>query len=137
MKWGWGLGGLVGGGLAAALAVGALAAGRGTALQAPPSWAALGGREWTRYAPGEKQAYVAGFLAGGAVADAERAGAQDTAALRRVVDSLFRGGGLRFPFGHVVYATQLDEFYWWDNHVPVPLYLALRDVNVRLKRQGQ
>jgi hypothetical protein len=49
------------------------------------------------------------------------------------VDSLYRVGGLRFPFGHMVYATQLDEFYWWDNHVPTPLYLALRDINGRLK----
>jgi hypothetical protein len=34
-----------------------------------------------------------------------------------------------------VYVSQLDDFYWWENHVPVPLYLALRDVNLRLKRQ--
>jgi hypothetical protein len=51
------------------------------------------------------------------------------------VDSLYRGGALRFPFGHMVYATQLDEFYWWDNHVPIPLYLALSSINRRLKGQ--
>jgi hypothetical protein len=59
----------------------------------------------------------------------------DTAAIRRAVDSLYRDGALRFPFGHMVYATQLDEFYWWDNHVPIPLYLALSSINQRLRQQ--
>ena len=56
----------------------------------------------------------------------------DAAALRRTVGSLYRVGGPLYPFGQMVYVTQLDEFYWWDNHVPTPLYLALRDINVRL-----
>jgi len=119
----------------AVTAVAAFAAGRATASQAERGWLAYDGREWTPFAPREKQVYVAGFLAGGALADAERVAPGDSAALRRGVDSLARGGVLRFPFGQVVYATQLDEFYWWDNHIPVPLYLALRDVNRRLKRQ--
>jgi len=37
----------------------------------------------------------------------------------------------------MVYATQLDEFYWWANHVPTPLYLALRDINGRLKGKDE
>jgi len=44
---------------------------------------------------------------------------------------------LRFPFGQMVCATQLDEFYWWDNHVPTPLYLALRDINGRLQGKDE
>jgi hypothetical protein len=36
----------------------------------------------------------------------------------------------------MVYATQLDEFSW-DNHVPTPLYLALRDINGRLKGKDE
>ncbi len=132
-SWGWAALGLavvagVGGG------AGGFAAGR-LAAQAERRWPAYDGREWAQLAPREKHALVTGFLIGGALADAERAGVTDSAGLHRSVDSLFSGGNLRFPFGHVVYATQLDEFYWWDNHIPVPLYLALRDVNVRLKRQ--
>jgi len=119
----------------AVTAVAAFVAGRATAHQAERGWRAYDGREWAQFAPKEKQAYVAGFLAGGALADAEQVAPGDSAALRRGLDSLARGGVLRFPFGHFVYANQLDEFYWWDNHVPVPLYLALRDVNRRLKRQ--
>ena len=134
----WWLGG--GGGAAALLAV--MLTGGLTASQDERRWVALDGRDWSQFAPREKRAYVAGFLAGVGLADGEQEGkaggtaaSPDSAALRRTVDSLYRVGGLRFPFGHMVYATQLDEFYWWDNHVPTPLYLALRDINGRLKRQ--
>src|SRR2546422_140125 len=59
----------------------------------------------------------------------------DTTVIRTMVDSLYRAGALQFPFGHMVYANQLDEFYWWDNHVPIPLYLALSSINQRLRQQ--
>ncbi len=95
-------------------------------------WVAYDGREWAQFEPREKRAYVAGFLAGAAGATSA---ATDTAVVRRVVDSLYRAGALRFPFGHMVYANQLDEFYWWDNHVSVPLYLALWSINQRLRKQ--
>jgi hypothetical protein len=113
---------LLGGGLV----VGARAA------QEPRRWVTLDGRDWTQFAPKEKQAYVAGFLAGAADAAANNS---DTAVIRRTVDSLYRAGALQFPFGHMVYANQLDEFYWWDNHVPTPLYLALSSINQRLREQ--
>jgi hypothetical protein len=104
---------------------------RAGAGQEPRRWAALDGRDWTRFVPREKEAYVAGFLAGAANAGAR---SSDTAAIRTTVDSLSRAGALQFPFGHMVYANQLDEFYWWDNHVPVPLYLALPTINQRLRQ---
>ncbi|HMG17139.1 MAG TPA: hypothetical protein VK573_00335 [Gemmatimonadales bacterium] len=128
-RWGLAAGGAA---LLAAVLTGGL-----TASQGERRWVALDGRDWSQFAPREKRAYVAGFLAGVGLADGEQKGgaSPDTAAVRRAVDSLYRVGGLRFPFGHMVYATQLDEFYWWDNHVPTPLYLALRDINGRLKRQ--
>jgi hypothetical protein len=97
--------------------------------QEPRRWVTLDGRDWTAFAPKEKQAYVAGFLAGAAEAAAS---SRDSAVIRRTVDSLYRAGALPFPFGHMVYANQLDEFYWWDNHVPVPLYVALSSINQRL-----
>ena len=113
--------------LSAGLAVGAHAA------QEPRRWATLDGRDWTQFAPKEKQAYVAGFLAGAAVGGARNG---DTAVIRTTVDSLNRTRGLQFPLGHMVYATQLDEFYWWDNHIPIPLYLALPGINQRLQQQA-
>ena len=130
---------LVGGGGGAALLAAVLTGGL-TASQGERRWVALDGHDWSQFAPREKRAYVAGFLAGVGLADGERragGASPDTAVLRRTVDSLYRMGGLGFPFGHMVYATQLDEFYWWENHVPTPLYLALRDINTRLKGQDE
>jgi hypothetical protein len=100
-----------------------------SASEQPPRWTALDGRDWTQFAPKEKEAYVAGFLGGAANAAVTTS---DTAVIRATVDSLYRAGALQFPFGHMVYANQLDEFYWWENHVPTPLYLALSAINQRL-----
>ena len=124
------------GAAAIAVVVGAALLGGGlvvaaSAAQEPRRWSTLDGRDWTQFAPKEKEAYVAGFLAGAANAAASTS---DTAAIRTTVDSLYRTGALQFPFGHMVYANQLDEFYWWDNHVPIPLYLALSAVNQRLRQ---
>ena len=102
-----------------------------SAAENPPRWSALDGRDWTQFAPKEKEAYVAGFLAGAANAAVSTS---DTAVIRTTVDSLYRTGALQFPFGHLVYANQLDEFYWWDNHIPTPLYLALSAINQRLRQ---
>lgn len=114
----------------AALLGGALVMGA-SAAQEPRRWTALDGRDWTQFAPKEKEAYVAGFLAGAANAAARTS---DTAAVRTTVDSLYQTGALQFPFGPRVYTNQLDEFYWWDNHVPIPLYLALSSINQRLRQ---
>ena len=103
---------------------------RASAAEQPRRWTALDGRDWTQFAPKKKEAYVADFLAGAANAAVST---RDTAVIRATVDSLYRTGALQFPFGHMVYANQLDEFYWWDNHVPTPLYLALSAINQRLR----
>src|SRR5438093_9772584 len=87
-----------------------------SAAQEPRRWVTLDGRDWTQFAPKEKQAYVAGFLAGAADAAASNS---DTAVIRTTVDSLSLAGALQFPFVHMVYANQLDELYWWDNHVSI------------------
>jgi hypothetical protein len=123
---------------AAAMAVaGAALLGAGLAdaraAQEPRRWVMLDGRDWTQFAPQQKQAYVAGFLAGAAAVATSN---PDTAVIRATVDSLYQAGGLRFPLGHMVYATQLDEFYWWDNHIPIPLYLALSSINQRMNQHG-
>jgi hypothetical protein len=114
----------------AALLGGGLGVGASAAEEAR-RWTTLDGRDWTQFMPKEKEAYVAGFLAGAANAAASTS---DTAVIRKTVDSLYRAGALQFPFGHMVYANQLDEFYWWDNHIPVPLYLALSTINQRLRK---
>jgi hypothetical protein len=111
--------------LASVLVVGVRAA------QEPRRWVAVDGRDWAGFAPKEKQAYVVGFLSGAAAA-VSRSG--DTAVTRTSVEALSRGGGLQFPFGPMVYVTQLDEFYWWENQVPTPVYVALLSINQRLRQ---
>ena len=78
----------------------AVAAGIGT-LVAPshtfaPDWLQFDGRDWGRFSPDAKQAYLAGFLAGNATAQALDAGTADSAGLRQAIDSLSRTG-FRFP----------------------------------------
>ncbi len=118
--------------------VAAFGAGRATAPQGARVWREYDGHAWVGFAPREKQAYVAGFLAGTGLSDAAAvAGASaDSGALHHALDSLYGAGALRYAYGEMVYATQLDEFYWWENHVPVPLYLELRELNERM-RKGQ
>ena len=123
---------------AVVLGLAAFSAGRATAPQGAQTWRAYDGRTWAQFAPREKQAYVAGFLGGAGVSDAAAlAGASaDSGAFHQALDSLYTAGALRFAYGEMVYATQLDEFYWWENHVPVPLYIELRELNEKM-RKGQ
>lgn len=121
--------------VAIAVVVGAAVLGGGlvagaSAVEEPRRWMTLDGRDWSHFSPKEKEAYVAGFLAGSANAAASTG---DTAVIRTTVDSLYRTGTLPFPFGQALYANQLVEFYWWDNHVPIPLYLAMSAINQRLR----
>jgi hypothetical protein len=118
--------------LAGAVLLGTLSVIEARAAPEPRRWVMLDGRDWIQFTPQQKQAYVAGFLAGAAAAAAAN---PDTTVIRRTVDSLYQAGGLLFPLGHMVYATQLDEYYWWDNHVPIPLYLALSSINQRMNLQ--
>jgi len=123
---------------AVVLGLAAFSAGRATAPQGAQTWRAYDGRTWAQFAPREKQAYVAGFLGGAGVSDAAAlAGASaDSGALHHALVSLYTAGALRFAYGEMVYATQLDEYYWWENHVPVPLYIELRELNEKM-RKGQ
>lgn len=97
-------------------------------------WNVATGVTWAQYSPEQKLAYLEGFLAGSGLADAERAVATaDTAALGAAVDSLVRWGGLRFAYGAWVYASQLDDHYWWDTHTNTRMMFSLREINQRIK----
>ncbi len=71
----------------------------------------LAGADWTRLSAAEKQIYVAGFLAG-AAADSAQAPPE-----------------LRFRFTPSVYSSQLDDYYWYSDHVAVPIADALAAIN--------
>jgi hypothetical protein len=96
-------------------------------------WLSISGEQWQRMEPDARLAYVQGFLAGAAVSQAVR-GARDTAGVRTALEQMRRGGTLRFPFGANVYASRLNDFYWWKNHLPLPTWSAFLEVNTTLGR---
>lgn len=98
---------------------------------ADPEWLRFDGRGWAELAPDARQAYLTGFLAGSATAQALAAGATDSAGMVRVLDSLSRTG-LRFPYSPNVYGARVEDFYWYVNHRSLPVWYALWEVNNRL-----
>lgn len=101
--------------------------------QAPPHWLGVNGAHWRRMGPEARQAYVDGFLAGAAVGQAA-AGAKDSTEVRKALEKLSQEGGLRFAFGANVYSSRISDFYWWENHVPLPTWNAFLEVNTALGR---
>jgi hypothetical protein len=100
--------------------------------KAEPAWLQLDGHYWEHLSPEAKQAYLAGFLAGHATAQALNAGTADSAGLRRALDSLSRAG-FRFPFSPSVYGARVADFYWYENQRSQPVWFALWEVNNRLR----
>jgi hypothetical protein len=113
----------------------AVAAGMGILVSprpmAEPEWLRFDGRRWAELSPDAKQAYLAGFLAGSAAAQAFEAGARDSTAIFRALDSLSRGG-FRFPYSPNVYGARVEDFYWYVNQRPLPVWYVLWEVNNRL-----
>src|SRR5687767_6637705 len=106
----------------AALCAAGLLAGRAWPRQSPePHWLAKNGHDWRRMPPPAQMAYLEGFLAGAAFAQAAGAAA-DSAGLTAEVERLRRNGALRFPFAPNVYASRINDYYWWENHRPLPTW---------------
>ena len=49
--------------------------------------------------------------------------------------TLTRTGRFRFPYGANVYVTRLNDYYWWENHRPLPPWYAFWEVNTSLTGQ--
>jgi len=103
------------------------------AKQPDPHWLSATGDDWEQWSPEAKEAYLAGFLAGGGLAQALNSGAQDSAAISLALDSL-RRAGFRMPFGTNVYGARLEDYFWYQDRRPRPLWYALWEVNNDLKR---
>jgi hypothetical protein len=101
--------------------------------QAPPHWLGVNGAHWRRMGPEARLAYVDGFLAGAALGQAAT-GAKDSTEVRKAMEKLSREGGLRFAYGANVYSSRISDFYWWENHVPLPTWHAFLEVNTALGR---
>jgi hypothetical protein len=116
------------------LLVAGVVAGAGWARQAPTRhWLAVSGADWRRMKPDVRLAYVEGFLAGAALSQAA-SGARDSTRVRTAIEKLKGDGRLRFPFGANVYSSRISDFYWWENHVPLPTWHAFLEVNTALGR---
>jgi hypothetical protein len=101
------------------------------------------GSYWAGLTGAEKTAYVGGFLAGAlaeqvwGVAVAEHRVADSASVRRAIEDSLKASHRVRFPFAPSVYASQLDDFYWWENHAATPIVDALVLINAQLAGQPE
>jgi hypothetical protein len=104
-------------------------------LQSP---AQLAGRDWQRFGPKEKEAYLAGFIAGAATVHTatvhSSAGAVSTDTTpSKAIDVLRAAKQLPYPYSVSVYASQIDDFYWWQNHLDVPIVDVLARTNLALQ----
>jgi len=117
-----------------ALLVGGVLAGTAWSRQDPHRhWLGVNGADWRRMKPDARLAYVEGFLAGAALSQAAT-GVRDSAQVRTGIEELRHNGGLRFPCGANVYSSRISDFYWWENHVPLPTWHAFLEVNAALGR---
>ena len=121
----------------------ALAAGVASArpAQSPIHPALLTGIFWGQLRPAEKQAYLSGFIAGAAAEQARSVAAaegraQDSAAVSsRAIAKMRADRTLHFRFAVPVYAAQIDDFYWWENHASVPIVDAMIFFNGEMLKQ--
>ena len=116
-----------------ALLVAGVLTGTAWSRQAPRPWLTVSGADWRRMEPDVRLAYVEGFLAGAALNQAAT-GARDSTGVRVAIEKLSKTGGLRFPYGANVYSSRISDFYWWENHVPLPMWQAFLEVNTALGR---
>ena len=43
-------------------------------------------------------------------------------------------GRFRFPYAANVYVSRINDYYWWENHRPLPTWYAFWEVNTSLIR---
>jgi hypothetical protein len=116
----------------AALVAGAFVAGRASAGRNPDRhWSERDGEDWRALGRDAQLAYADGFLAGAGSAQAAAA-APDSAGLRQMMATLHRSGRFRFPYAANVYVTRINDYYWWENHRPLPTWYAFWEVNASL-----
>ena len=120
--------------LAASLTL-ALSLGVAVAAGAQPaaSFLAFDGHSWRGLSEAEKLALLTGFLIGAAL---ERGLAGDQSLPSpETLEAMRREGRARFPFAPTVYKARLEDFYFYQDRLGVPLYRALVLINEQI-RQG-
>jgi hypothetical protein len=98
--------------------------------QAP---AQLAGRDWQKFGPKEKEAYLAGFIAGAAAVHGSAGAVSSDTMPSKAIDEMRAAKALPFPYSISVYASQIDDYYWYQNHLDVPIVDALVRTNLQLR----
>jgi hypothetical protein len=101
-----------------------------SSLQSP---AQLAGHDWQKFGPKEKEAYLAGFIAGAATVRSSAGAAGTDTTPSRAIDVMRAAKELPFPYSVSVYASQLDDFYWWQNHLDIPIVDVMARTNLQLR----
>jgi hypothetical protein len=99
-------------------------------LQAPSQ---LAGRDWQKFGPKEKEAYLAGFIAGAATVHGSAGAVSTDTTPSKAIDVMRAAKELPYPYSVSVYASQIDDFYWWQNHLDVPIVDVLARTNFQLR----
>jgi hypothetical protein len=126
--------------LTAALVAGTALAVTGRAAPEPRHPVQWTDAEWTTLNVREKELYLSGFIAGAATEQARaamtaaRRGAGDSSAQSSAtIERLRRSGQLEYSYAPSVYAAQIDDYYWWQDHRTQPIVDVLAAINRRMK----
>jgi hypothetical protein len=93
----------------------------------------LAGRDWQKFGPREKEAYLAGFIAGAAAVHGSAGEMSTDTTPSKAIDVMRAAKELPFPYSVSVYASQIDDFYWWQNHLDIPIVDVMARTNLQLR----
>jgi len=95
--------------------------------------AQLAGRDWKGFGPREKEAYLAGFIAGAAAVRGNSSAESTDTTPSKAIDVMRTAKQLPYPYSVSVYASQIDDYYWWENHLDVPIVDVMARTNFQLR----
>lgn len=102
--------------------------------QNPIDW---DGHHWSRFSSAEKEAFLGGFLAGAAAAQAYEALEGEPTfngeVLKERVARLRAEGMLVFPYAPNLYHARLHDYLFYVNNREQPLYEAIADLNFEIR----
>lgn len=123
-----------GGALGLLLVLAAVGAG---GAQEAKSLLAQDGHAWRRLGESEKLALLTGFLIGAALEQGLSVSAEAPMAPPAFLESLRKDQRLRFPFAPSVYKARLEDFYYYQDRLDIPLYRALFLINEHISQGGR
>jgi hypothetical protein len=108
----------------------------GAAAAQTPTLLGYDGHRWKALSEEAKMALLSGFLIGAAFEQGVGAAAGDETPAPEALEALRRQGGIRFRFAPNVYKARLEDFYRYEDRLPVPVYRALFLINEQILRDA-